>query len=70
MDLTPATPVTPDAPTKLSSIDNLRVQVAQLLVAVQDLKELTLYDCEGCKRPRYQCVCSAAVNANTAIKEG
>ena len=54
----------------LSSIDNLRVLVAQLLVAVQDLKELTLYDCEDCKRPKYQCVCSDAVNTNTAIKEG
>jgi hypothetical protein len=53
-----------------ASIDNLRVLVAQLLVAIEELKELTLHDCEGCKHPTYQCACSDAVNANTAIKEG
>lgn len=61
---------TPVAPAKLSSIDNLQAQVARLLVAIEELKELTLHDCEDCKRPMYKCVCSDAVNANTAIKEG
>lgn len=57
-------------PAPLSSIGDLRAPLAQLRVAVQNLKELTLHDCESCKRPMYKCVCSAAVNANTAIKEG
>lgn len=48
----------------------LEAQAANLRKAIDALKAAQLHDCADCERPTHECVCSEAVNANTAIKEG
>lgn len=58
-------PVTP-----MPGLVNLEAAVLKLTEEVVRLKALTLHMCADCHQPTHECVCSEAVNANTAIKEG
>ncbi len=51
----------------MPGLANLEAAVADLLAEVARLKKLTLHMCPDCEHQLYQCVCSEAVNLNTAV---